>query len=518
MSRLSCLILLVVAAASVALPSAARAVVVDAAPTWPIPSDLPVAQPPIPSLPAAADATPPADQIADPVTPSAGCGAWYLQSSYGGRWPAGSSWWEYRCTHDYSFYYNPCGGPACNAFCPECYFEAERRTDYFYWNGSDAVFYGQDYYYTFYYTESFDFPGILTEAWWDAPTARWYGYPPPPPAPPNVPPRATFTYTCSGLTCSFDGSASSDPDGAIWAGDYDWSFGDASGAGGRSALDHTYARSGTYSVKLTVRDDDGAIGAMTKEVSVEGTPPPPNAPPTASFTYSCSATTCSFNGSASSDPDGTIGAYVWNFGDGSGEGGNGATTIQHTYFQPGTYTAGLTVTDNGGAANTQWQAITVKPNAPPTAGFSVTCVGVRCTFDGSGSSDSDGTVAIYAWSFGDGTTGSGKTTGHDYPKAGSYTLTLMVTDNAGASAATSRRINPISLSARGFKQNGQQKVDLSWTGVAGTSFYVYRDGAKIAGVQATAYTDVAPKGPGSHSYRVCASGEATCSTDATVTF
>jgi PKD domain len=134
------------------------------------------------------------------------------------------------------------------------------------------------------------------------------------------------------------------------------------------------------------------------------------------------------------------------------------------------------------------------------------------------STDRHGTIANWAWGFGDGTSGSGKATNHDYPKAGNYTLTLTVTDNAGASAVTSRRINPISLSARGFKQNGQQKVDLSWNGVAGTSFDVYRDGAKIAAVQATAYTDVSPKGPGSHSYRVCASAEPTCSSDATVTF
>jgi PKD repeat protein len=103
-------------------------------------------------------------------------------------------------------------------------------------------------------------------------------------------------------------------------------------------------------------------------------------------------------------------------------------------------------------------------NLAPTAAFTVSCSGLRCTFDGGGSADRDGTIASYAWGFGDGTTGSGKTTSHDYPKAGSYTLTLTVTDDAGDSAIRSQRINPISLSARGFKQNGQQKAELSWNG------------------------------------------------------
>jgi hypothetical protein len=61
-------------------------------------------------------------------------------------------------------------------------------------------------------------------------------------------------------------------------------------------------------------------------------------------------------------------------------------------------------------------------------------------------------------------------------------------------------------------------VDLSWTGVAGASFDIYRDGAKITTVQATAYTDVVPKGPGSHRYRVFATAATACSDEATVTF
>lgn len=86
------------------------------------------------------------------------------------------------------------------------------------------------------------------------------------------------------------------------------------------------------------------------------TPPPANQAPSASFTYSCAGLTCSFDGSASSDPDGSIASYAWAFGDGST--GSGAAT-SHTYAAAGTYTVTLTVTDNAGATNTTSQAVTV---------------------------------------------------------------------------------------------------------------------------------------------------------------
>ena len=77
------------------------------------------------------------------------------------------------------------------------------------------------------------------------------------------------------------------------------------------------------------------------------------------------------------------------------------------------------------------------PNQPPVAQASVSCPTLSCTFDGSGSSDPDGTVASYSWDFGDGSTGSGEVASHQYGQAGTYGWTLTVTDNDGASAQTS---------------------------------------------------------------------------------
>jgi dipeptidyl aminopeptidase/acylaminoacyl peptidase len=86
-------------------------------------------------------------------------------------------------------------------------------------------------------------------------------------------------------------------------------------------------------------------------------PTPINAQPIASFTSACSGLTCTFDGSSSSDSDGTIGNYAWNFGDRTPTGSG--VTVSHTYAAAGTYTATLTVTDTGGASGTQSKSVTV---------------------------------------------------------------------------------------------------------------------------------------------------------------
>jgi PKD repeat protein len=162
-------------------------------------------------------------------------------------------------------------------------------------------------------------------------------------------------------------------------------------------------------------------------------PPPPNQPPVAAFTSSCTNLACTFDGSGSSDPDGTIASYAWNFGDGTT--GTGVAP-GHTYAADGTYPVALTVTDNNGAANSVTHNVTVTSapptNQPPIAAFTSSCTDLACTFDGSGSSDLDGTIASYGWNFGDGATGTGVAPSHTYAVGGTYSVVLTVTDNGGA--------------------------------------------------------------------------------------
>ncbi|MEU4770391.1 PKD domain-containing protein [Actinosynnema sp. NPDC023794] len=152
--------------------------------------------------------------------------------------------------------------------------------------------------------------------------------------------------------------------------------------------------------------------------------------PTASFTASCSSTTpsCSFDASGSSDPDGTVSSYAWEFGD--GKTGSGVKP-SHTYSTAGAYTVKLTVTDNSGKTATTSRRAAAGPQ-PPTASFTVFCQRTVCSFDGTASSDPDGDIASYTWHFGDGQTGSGVKVSHTYAsRTATYTPELTVTDRAG---------------------------------------------------------------------------------------
>lgn len=173
-----------------------------------------------------------------------------------------------------------------------------------------------------------------------------------------------------------------------------------------------------------------------------GDPPPPNQPPTAAFTSSCIDLTCTFDAGDSADADGSIIGYAWTFGDttsGSGE------TTNHLYGTAGPRTVTLTVTDDdGGTASVNAQVTPGVTNVAPVAAFTVDCDGRTCVFDGSGSSDSDGTVTGYAWTFGDGGTAAIAQPSHTYAEAGSYPVTLTVTDNLGA---TGERSQPQSVNA-----------------------------------------------------------------------
>jgi hypothetical protein len=100
----------------------------------------------------------------------------------------------------------------------------------------------------------------------------------------------------------------------------------------------------------------------------------------------------------------------------------------------------LTVTDNLGAQSTPTsKTVTVTaPNQPPVANFTSSCSGLSCNFT-STSSDPDGSVASYSWTFGDGSTSTAQNPSHTYAAGGTYTVTLRVTDNQGAQSTTTTK-------------------------------------------------------------------------------
>jgi PKD repeat protein len=137
------------------------------------------------------------------------------------------------------------------------------------------------------------------------------------------------------------------------------------------------------------------------------------------------------------DPDGTIANYMWNFGDGSGLGGRPPVTT-HSYTT-GSYTASLFVVDSMSESSATALRTLSVVNQPPVASFTVSCVGLRCVYDGSSSSDADDGI-YYRWAFGDGGWGSERTGAHNYTTAGTYAITLTVIDSAGQAVSTSRTV------------------------------------------------------------------------------
>ena len=126
-------------------------------------------------------------------------------------------------------------------------------------------------------------------------------------------------------------------------------------------MSHAYEASGTYSVQLTVIDNQGASASTSRSVTVSA----PNAPPVATFSYSCTGLSCSFT-DQSTDGDGTIAARAWSFGD------HASSTVanpSHTFAAADTYQVSLPCTDDGGATDTVAKSVTVSSGStpPPTA-------------------------------------------------------------------------------------------------------------------------------------------------------
>jgi len=249
-----------------------------------------------------------------------------------------------------------------------------------------------------------------------------------------IAPSASFTYSPAfplvGEIVTFDASASYDPDGFIVS--YVWDFGDGN-TGSGVVVTLVYTTHGTYTVTLTVTDNDGLTDSTTAQITVY-------APPVASFTYSPPAPLAgelvTFDASASYDPDGIIVSYNWDFGDGST--GTGMI-LDHTYAAAGTYTVNLSVTDNDGLKD--FVVHLVKVYAPPVASFTYSpsepLVGELVTFN-STSYDVDGVLVSWEWDL-DGDSIVDVTTENatwTYTAHGTYTVTLTVTDNDGLTDST----------------------------------------------------------------------------------
>jgi PKD repeat protein len=191
--------------------------------------------------------------------------------------------------------------------------------------------------------------------------------------------------------------------------------------------------------------DEIAVKAESGTFTVKGVE---NIPPTANTGVAELAAKVGeevqFDGSTSKDDDGTITAFNWNFGDGEvGE----YEKVAHAYAKAGEYTVTLTVTDDKGDTATATVKVTVTEveNKPPGAVIAgdkelTAKAGETIEFDGSGSKDEDGTIALYNWDFGDGISDTKAKTSHVYEKGGEFVVTLIVTDDKGATGTATVKV------------------------------------------------------------------------------
>jgi PKD repeat protein len=256
----------------------------------------------------------------------------------------------------------------------------------------------------------------------------------------------------TGQPVSFDASPSSDADGTIKK--YEWDF-DNNGsfevdAGTTPTTTHSFPSAGILTVRLRVTDNRGGTNETTRTLAVT------NRLPSASFTVAPGSpgagTIVTFDGSASSDPDGSIVSYMWDLdGNGSLEVDTGTQpTATKSYPATGSVTARLRVTDNDGGITDTTRTFTVSApqNQVPTAAFTAPAAvlaGEPVSFDGSASSDPDGSIAGYRWDLdGDGAfetdTGTVAVTSRSYSVAGTVTVRLRVTDNGGAVGEASHAV------------------------------------------------------------------------------
>ncbi len=178
------------------------------------------------------------------------------------------------------------------------------------------------------------------------------------PLPPvNEAPVASFTYDCTDLDCTFDGTGSTDSDGTITA--HNWSFGDG-GTDTGSTTSHSFASAGTFDVSLSVMDDEGATGDALETIDVSA----PNIPPVARWWFRCEDLTCFFAGGKSSDEDGEIDRYYWWMKSGVAIWG-ASPSITYTFDDYGVYKPFLTVRDDDGDNNRKRRKLTL--TAPGTA-------------------------------------------------------------------------------------------------------------------------------------------------------
>ena len=225
---------------------------------------------------------------------------------------------------------------------------------------------------------------------------------------------------------------------------YTWNYGDGVIESGEalSTTSHLYTLPGEHVVTLYVTNTLGCSDWATKTVSVQDL----------TVDFSADSSACLGDGVAFTNltvvtPTNSISSYLWDFGNGDVITNVWAGFLYMGYTSSGLYTATLTVTTTAGCVNSTSRQVTIHPTPQPT--FTVNspvCVGDTMYFANS-TSGGDNT---YLWEFGDSTISSLENPSHTYGVAGTYTVTLTVTNTQGCAASLQQQVNVLSLPVTSF--------------------------------------------------------------------
>jgi len=243
-----------------------------------------------------------------------------------------------------------------------------------------------------------------------------------------------------------------------------WDFGDGNSNTTSLTPTHTYTAPGTFTVTLTVTDDDGGTGADSLTTTIANTTPVVSA---GADQTGDEGDLLSFSGSFTDGGSGHT--FLWDFGDGTTD--TTTLTPTHTYADDGTFTVTLTVTDPSGATGSDTLDAVIGNVAPvigtptlPSGGDEGDLLTFSATATDAGTAD----TLTFLWDFGDGTTASTPTASHTYTDNGSFTATLTVTDDDGASAQTTPAtipiLNAVPVVAAGAPPTGNEGDPLSFSG------------------------------------------------------
>jgi hypothetical protein len=256
---------------------------------------------------------------------------------------------------------------------------------------------------------------------------------------------------------------------------------------------YTVSVSTIFTIAVNATDAAGLTGSNTASETVNPVSivPPPvvtvNAPtPNPALTGQTVSVTWTVTSTA------TVTASCINWGDGASACGLvGTTSATHMYANTGnamseTFTITVNATNSGGTGQgTNMETVNDRPPIAVIAGPSTATTGQIVTFDGSGSTDPDGTITNFSWSFGDGTSGAGAIVTHTYTTVNTFVVTLTVTDNSGKTNSTTHSITVIAPTvharlAHGKASPAHHHFSISKDGSTQTFFAIGLDDGQTA--------------------------------------